>query len=154
MIDLGVLQTPHHHRALGEVDLDVIGLEIGAIHDVAIGVSPRGQRGRAVDGFRCHDTSLGPSLLHSECCGPAAARKVEQDWSAGDISPQRVAMLGYAVKLTRTPADITKHDVASVRATGFSNRDIADIAEVIGYYAYVNRIADGLGVEPEAWIPD
>ena len=26
--------------------------------------------------------------------------------------------------------------------------------EVVGYYAYANRIADGLGLQTESWIPD
>ena len=33
-------------------------------------------------------------------------------------------------------------------------RDILDINEVAAYYAYVNRIADGLGVSLESWVPD
>ena len=60
-------------------------------------------------------------------------------------------MLEYAVKLTRAPGDMVEADVASLRAAGFSDRDILDIAEVTAYYAYVNRIADGLGVELEDW---
>lgn len=44
-----------------------------------------------------------------------------------------------------------RSDVDSLRTVGFSDRDILDITEVIGYYAYVNRIADGLGVEVESW---
>lgn len=42
-------------------------------------------------------------------------------------------------------------DVESLRTAGFSDRDVLDITEVIGYYAYANRIADGLGVEVEPW---
>lgn len=45
-------------------------------------------------------------------------------------------------------------DVEGLRAEGYSDRDILDIAEVTAYYAYVNRIADGLGVETEDWIPE
>jgi len=45
-------------------------------------------------------------------------------------------------------------DVDDLRTVGYSDRDILDIAEVVGYYAYANRIADGLGIEPESWIPD
>ena len=41
-----------------------------------------------------------------------------------------------------------------LRDAGFSDRDILDICEVAGYYAYVNRIADGLGVGLETWLPD
>ncbi len=63
-------------------------------------------------------------------------------------------MLRYAVKLTRTPAAVTDTDVDALRSAGFSDRDILDITEVVGYYAYANRIADGLGIETESWIPD
>ncbi|NOX30909.1 MAG: hypothetical protein GXP35_12805 [Actinobacteria bacterium] len=63
-------------------------------------------------------------------------------------------MLGYAIKLTRTPGAMAQTDVGSLRSAGFSDRDILDITEAVAYYAYVNRIADGLGVEPESWIPE
>ncbi len=63
-------------------------------------------------------------------------------------------MLGYAEKLTLTPGAMTEADVAELTGAGFSDRDVLDIAEVVGYYAYVNRIADGLGVAVETWLPD
>lgn len=63
-------------------------------------------------------------------------------------------MLTYAVKLTRTPGEMIAADVAALRDVGFRDRDILDIAEVTAYYAYVNRIADGLGVPTEDWIPE
>ena len=55
-------------------------------------------------------------------------------------------MLDYAVKLTRTPGDMRESDIAALRAQGFSDRDILDINQVTAYFAYVNRVADGLGV--------
>ena len=61
-------------------------------------------------------------------------------------------MLEYADKLTRTPAAIGADDVAALREVGFSDADVLHIAEVTSYYAYVNRIADGLGVDLEPWI--
>lgn len=61
-------------------------------------------------------------------------------------------MLRYSLKLTETPWDMVEQDVAALRDAGFSDRDILDIAEVVSYYAYVNRIADGLGVPLEDWI--
>jgi len=63
-------------------------------------------------------------------------------------------MLAYSVKLTVAPGEVVEADVESLRAEGFSDRDILDIVEVIAYYAYVNRIADGLGVPIEEWIPE
>ena len=79
---------------------------------------------------------------------------VEQDWTTAPLSPKRAAMLAFAVKLTKTPGAMEDADVEALRSAGFSDRDILDIAEVVGYYAYANRIADGLGIELEAWRPD
>ncbi len=62
-------------------------------------------------------------------------------------------MLEYAEKLTLTPGEMVEADVAALVTAGFSARDVLDIAEVVGYYAYVNRIADGLGVTVETWLP-
>ncbi len=79
---------------------------------------------------------------------------IEHDWRAAPLSPKRTAVLSFAVKLTETPAAISDADIDSLREAGFSDRDILDIVEVVGYYAYANRIADGLGLETEDWIPD
>ena len=61
-------------------------------------------------------------------------------------------MLGFAVKLTVRPAEMSEADLAALRGAGFTDRDILDIVEVTAYYAYANRIADGLGLQPEPWI--
>ncbi len=63
-------------------------------------------------------------------------------------------MIGYAVKLTRSPGEMERADVDALRAAGFSDRDVLDITEVTAYYAYANRIADGLGITLEEWIPE
>lgn len=60
-------------------------------------------------------------------------------------------MLDYVAKLTRVPADVTRADVEILRAAGFGDRAILDIAQITAYYAYVNRLADGLGVTLEAY---
>lgn len=63
-------------------------------------------------------------------------------------------MLDYAAKLTVDPGSVTEQDVEKLRAVGFTDTDILHIVEVVGYYAYANRIADGLGIPLEEWIPD
>ena len=82
------------------------------------------------------------------------AAAIEEDWRAAELSPKRLAMLRFAVKLTLTPAAVNDADTDALRSAGFSDRDILDIVEVVGYYAYANRLADGLGVQTESWIPD
>jgi uncharacterized peroxidase-related enzyme len=79
---------------------------------------------------------------------------VEADWRAAPLSDARHAMLTYASKLTVSPGEVVETDVAALRDAGFSDRDILDICEVVAYYAYANRIADGLGIPIEAWIPE
>ena len=58
-------------------------------------------------------------------------------------------MLDYAVKLTLEPWSMVEADVQALREVGFSDVAILDINQVTGYYAFVNRLADGLGVELE-----
>jgi uncharacterized peroxidase-related enzyme len=71
------------------------------------------------------------------------------DYQKADLQAADRATLDYAVKLTRAPGDMTVADVRSLRALGFDDRAIHDICAIAAYYAFVNRIADGLGVELE-----
>ena len=59
------------------------------------------------------------------------------------------AMLDYAMKLTREPWAVAAGDIIALREAGFDDRAIHDICAVTAYFAFVNRIADGLGVELE-----
>ena len=63
-------------------------------------------------------------------------------------------MLEFAIKLTVRSEEMSEADLAPLRAEGFTDRDILDIVEVTAYYAYANRIADGLGITTEDWIPE
>ena len=82
------------------------------------------------------------------------AERIVDDYTTAGVSSKRMAMLDYASKLTKTPADMTEADVERLRSEGFTDTDILHIVDVVGYYAYANRIADGLGIPVEDWIPD
>lgn len=58
-------------------------------------------------------------------------------------------MLEYALAVTSAPHTVTAVVVAAVRTAGFADRGIHDICAVAAYFAFVNRLADGLGVELE-----
>ena len=77
-------------------------------------------------------------------------QQLKDDYRAAPLSDKDRAMLDYAAKLTREPWTVSKGDVQTLRKVGFSDADILDIAQVVAYFAYVNRIADGLGVAVEA----
>ncbi len=44
---------------------------------------------------------------------------------------------------------MTEDDVQQLRQVGFNDRDILDMNMISGYYAFANRLVDGLGVEVE-----
>ncbi|MBU0595443.1 peroxidase-related enzyme [Candidatus Bipolaricaulota bacterium] len=76
--------------------------------------------------------------------------RVEALIEKGDVQdlPMRTrSMLRYAVKLTREPGAVSASDVESLRKAGLSDVDILDVAQVVAYFNFVNRMAVGLGVE-------
>ena len=75
---------------------------------------------------------------------------LKKDYQLADISEKETAVLDYAKKLTLAPESIQKADITQLRTQGFNDRGIHDICAVTAYFAFVNRIADGLGVELES----
>ncbi len=65
------------------------------------------------------------------------------------LSAAERTMLDYAERLTLSPGAMRRADVDRLREAGFDDRGIHDICAIAAYYAFVNRIADGLGVELE-----
>ncbi len=63
-------------------------------------------------------------------------------------------MLDFAVKLTLTPARMTEKDVKDLRQQGFDDGAIHDIVQVTALFNYYDRLADGMGIDPEPeWSP-
>ncbi len=77
--------------------------------------------------------------------------QLKRDYTQADLTQADRAMLDYAVKLTLTPWEMEPADVKMLREHGFSDSAILDINQITGYFAYVNRLADGLGVELESF---
>ncbi|HVM28045.1 MAG TPA: hypothetical protein VM433_10295 [Mycobacteriales bacterium] len=66
-----------------------------------------------------------------------------------ELSARLQALLEYAVALTVAPREVERSAVQRLREAGFSDRDVIDANQVVAYFNYVNRIAEGLGVELE-----
>lgn len=74
---------------------------------------------------------------------------VRTDYRRAPLSAADRAMLDFAVKLSRSSRSMTREDVEALRAAGFSDTAIHDIVQITGFFAYYNRLADGLGIDPE-----
>ncbi len=75
-------------------------------------------------------------------------------WREAGLDTSTEALLAYAEKLTRKPWACGADDVEALRAVGWSDRAVNDATQVCSYFNYINRIADGLGVDHEAWIDE
>lgn len=71
------------------------------------------------------------------------------DYRAATLEPRARALCDFAVKLTRAPATISASDVQTLRSHGLDDPAIHDAIQVVGYFNYVNRIADAVGIEDE-----
>ncbi len=80
----------------------------------------------------------------------ALLERVEADWRTAGLDERREACLAYVEKLTLRPAEVVRADLDPLRAAGLEDADVLALCEVTAYYAYANRMADGLGVELES----
>jgi alkylhydroperoxidase family enzyme len=60
------------------------------------------------------------------------------------------ALLEYSEVLTRDPAGVSATHIDRLRGAGLDDRAIHDACAIVSYFAFVNRIADGLGVQLES----
>lgn len=58
----------------------------------------------------------------------------------------------FAEKVTLRPGELSAQDIEGLRAVGLEDRAIHDATQIIGYFNYINRVADALGVERETFI--
>ena len=64
----------------------------------------------------------------------------------GDLG--EVADLGRKL-CVNISADVTRQDVETLRENGFDDRAILDIVQIVAYFAFANRLTDGLGIALE-----
>ena len=89
--------------------------------------------------------------------GPEAdafVHAVARDWRTAPLVPADRALCRFASKLTKDPNAMIPNDLDQLREHEFDDRAIHDAVQVIGYFNYLTRIADGLGVEPETFIEE
>tara|TARA_B100001093_G_scaffold496463_1_gene542113 strand:+ start:318 stop:671 length:354 start_codon:yes stop_codon:yes gene_type:complete len=83
------------------------------------------------------------------------ARDDQQDWVdavvpmgvLGDVDRE---ILRYVEQLTRRPEEAKKASLTPLKRHGIDDRAITDIVLVASCFAFMNRLADGLGVTLDA----
>lgn len=49
---------------------------------------------------------------------------------------------------------MSKDDFNKLKKVEFSDKEISEAVQVISYFNYINRVADGLGLQPEEFIDE
>jgi uncharacterized peroxidase-related enzyme len=72
-----------------------------------------------------------------------------RDWRSAELSSVDRALCEYAEKLTLSPSEMERADVEALRSVGLSDEQILNAAATCSYFNFINRMADGLGVDLE-----
>ena len=78
---------------------------------------------------------------------------LKHNWGEADISATDQALCAWAEKATLKLQEVGNADIDALRDTGLSDIAISDAAQVIGFFNYINRIAESLGVDLENEMP-
>lgn len=87
------------------------------------------------------------AALRQNSGDPELASRIMHDYRTADLDPQTRAMLDYAHKLTLDPADAEEEDIEILRRAGLSDEQILSVVLVTCLFAFMTRLADGLGVQ-------
>ncbi len=74
---------------------------------------------------------------------------IEADFESAALTDRQKSMLRYASKLTSAPDSVEPSDIEELKQLGFADADVLGLAECVAYYAYANRLANGLGIDLE-----
>lgn len=98
---------------------------------------------------RCHYCLTAHGAALRALTGDAAlAETIAQNWRAAALDARTRAMLVFAEKVTLDSHRIEDPDRAALRAAGFTDRDIWDIAAVTGFFNMSNRMASATAMVP------
>jgi len=88
------------------------------------------------------------AILRVRAKDPLIADVLATNYRNADLTARGRAMLDFAVKLAIEPQRIDDDDLAELRAHGFDDEDIWDIAAVTALFALSNRLAHVLALRP------
>ncbi len=90
------------------------------------------------------------AVLRIRAKHPLVADQVAVNYRKSDITPRQRVMLEFAVKVCNESGSVDDSDYQTLRDAGFSEEDIWDITAITAFFGMSNRLANVLGMEPNA----
>src|SRR5262245_4586663 len=75
--------------------------------------------------------------------------RLGNDWRTAELSALDAALCAYAEKLTPQPAQTQVADVERLRALGLDDSGVHHVIQTVGFFNYINRVADAVHVDVE-----
>ena len=85
-------------------------------------------------------------LINDETRADAVIAALKGRRPSHAFSGRELALLEYAEKLTLTPGHMRQSDLQTLRSAGCDDGEILEANQIVGYFNYVNRLINGLGV--------
>ncbi len=70
-----------------------------------------------------------------------------EDYRTAPVQSEMKQLLAFAEKMAVDASRITREDIERLRNAGFSDRAILDAAHVTGFFSYMNRVVQALGID-------
>jgi len=115
---------------LSKLDREMIAVTVSSINGCFYCLTAHGAAVRQMSG----DPVLGEMLV--------------MNWRTAPLDARQKAMLSFVEKVTTRSAAIEEADRQALRDSGFTDRDIWDIASVAGFFNMTNRIASAVDMRP------
>ena len=74
---------------------------------------------------------------------------IMHDYGSADFDDETLAIVEFVEKLTLEPSEMTEGDVQKLRQVELEDKQILSVVLIASMFAFMNRLADGLGVEIE-----
>ncbi|HLZ28711.1 MAG TPA: peroxidase-related enzyme [Chloroflexota bacterium] len=149
------LGEPTEYTQLGSLYPELVMLRLHlykTVEGCPSGLSPIERQLAALVTSELNATPHCSSGLHLKLLSLGADRELLRQVGADPRTarsgiPRLDAIIEHAVKLTLHPGDVDESDIDRLRAHGLEDLDILDLNNMVAYYCYTNRVANGLGLK-------
>ncbi len=118
------------NSALTKLEREMIAVAVSSVNKCFYCLVAHGAAARSLSG----DPALGEALV--------------MNYKVAKITDKQRAMLDFAVKMTKESGSMEEADREALRAQGFTDRDIWDIASVAAFFNMTNRVASATDMRP------
>lgn len=88
------------------------------------------------------------AILRIRAKDPLIADQVAINYRKADITPRQTAMLDFAMKVSARAYEVGDDDMEALKAHGFTEEDIWDIAAIAAFFGMSNRLANVTNMRP------